>query len=157
VRYSVKITPLDIQQQQFKGKVFGGLNPDDVDTFLQAVAQEMENLSRENANLRETVQKRAAEAEILEQRERDLRDTLLAAHKISDDMKSNARKEADLIIAEAEIRAEKIVADAENRLVQLENDLQEIRRQKIQFESTFRSMLDSCLKMISCNERDEKA
>lgn len=153
----MKITPLDIQQQQFKGKVFGGLNPEEVDTFLQAVAHEMENLSRENASLREAVQKSASEAEILEQRERDLRDTLLAAHKISDDMKSNARKEADLLIAEAEIKAEKIVADAENRLVQLENDLQELRRQKIQFESSFRSMLDSCLKMISINEQSDQA
>ncbi len=152
----MKITPLDIQQQQFKGKVFGGLNPEEVDTFLQAVAHEMENLSRENASLREAVQKSASEAEILEQREKDLRDTLLAAHKISDDMKSNARKEADLLIAEAEIKAEKIVADAENRLVQLENDLQELRRQKIQFESSFRSMLDSCLKMISINEQNDQ-
>ena len=157
MRSFVKITPLDIQQQQFKGKVFGGLNPEEVDTFLQAVAHEMENLSRENASLREAVQKSASEAEVLEQREKDLRDRLLAAHKISDDMKSNARKEADLLIAEAEIKAEKIVADAENRLVQLENDLQELRRQKIQFESSFRSMLDSCLKMISINEQNDQA
>jgi len=153
----VKITPLDIQQQQFKGKVFGGLNPDEVDTFLQAVAREMENLSRENASLREAVQRSASEAETMEQREKDLRDTLLAANKISDDMKNNARKEAGLIIAEAEIKAEKIVADAENRLIQLENDLQELRRQKIQFESSFRSMLDSCLKMISINEQNDQA
>ncbi|MEA5113390.1 MAG: DivIVA domain-containing protein [Geobacteraceae bacterium] len=153
----MKITPLDIQQQQFKGKIFGGLNPDEVDTFLQAVAKEMENLSRENASLREAVQRSASEAEIMEQREKDLRDTLLAANKISDDMKNNARKEADLIIAEAEIKAEKIVADAENRLVQMENDLQELRRQKIQFESSFRSMLDSCLKMISINEQNDQA
>jgi len=153
----VKITPLDIQQQQFKGKVFGGLNPDDVDTFLQAVAREMENLSRENASLREAVQRSASEAEVMEQREKDLRDTLLAANKISDDMKNNARKEAGLIIAEAEIKAEKIVADAENRLIQLENDLQELRRQKIQFESSFRAMIDSCLKIISINEQNDQA
>ena len=50
---------------------------------------------------------------------------------------------------------EKIVAEAETRHVQLENDLQELRRQKFQFEATFRSMLDSCLKMISINERNE--
>lgn len=82
---------------------------------------------------------------------------MLAANKISDDMKNNARKEAGLIIAEAEIKAEKIVAEAENRLIQLENDLQELRRQKIQFESSFRSMLDSCLKMISINEQNDQA
>jgi len=55
-------------------------------------------------------------------------------------------------VAEAEVRAEKILADAENKLVQLRNDVQELRRQKIQFESAFRSLLESHNKMLSINE-----
>ena len=148
----MKITPLDIQQQQFKGKLFGGLNPDEVDSFLQTVAQEMENLNRENATFREQVQKFAAEAEILTQREKDLRDTLLAAQKITEEMKNNAQKEAELIVAEAEVRAEKILADAENKLNQLRNDIQELRRQKTQFETSFRSLIESHNKMLSLHE-----
>ena len=148
----MKISPLDIQQQQFKGKLFGGLNPDDVDSFLQAVAQEMERLNRENATLREQNQKMTAESDVLAQREKDLRETLLAAQRITEEMKINAQKEADLIVAEAEIRAERILADAENKLVQLKNDVQELRRQKIQFESSFRSLLESHNKMLSINE-----
>lgn len=148
----MKISPLDIQQQQFKGKLFGGLNPDDVDSFLQAVAQEMERLNRENAIFREQTQKMTAESEVLAQREKDLRETLLAAQRITEEMKTNAQKEADLIVAEAEVRAERILADAENKLVQLKNDVQELRRQKIQFESSFRSLLESHNKMLSINE-----
>jgi cell division initiation protein len=148
----VNITPLDIQQQQFKGKLLGGLNPDEVDSFLQLVAQEMENLIRENTGLREQAQKTAAEADALAQREKDLRDTLLAAQKITEEMKNNSQKEAELIIAEAEVQAEKIVAEAENRLSQLKNDIQELRRQKAQFEASFRSLLDSHSKMLSVNE-----
>jgi len=148
----VKITPLDIQQQQFKGKLFGGLNPEDVDSFLQSVAHEMENLNRENTGLREQVQKSAADAEILVQREKDLRDTLLAAQKVTEDMKNNARKEAELAIAEAEVQAEKLLADAENRLIQLKNEIQDLRVQKAQFEASFRSLLDSHYKMLSLNE-----
>jgi cell division initiation protein len=148
----VKITPLDIQQQQFKGKLFGGLNPDDVDSFLQSVAQEMENLNRENATFREQVQKMSAEAEVLAQREMDLRETLLAAQKITVEMKNNAQKEAELIVAEAEVRAEKIIAEAENKLIQLRNDIQELRRQKSQFETSFRSLLESHNKMLSLHE-----
>jgi len=148
----VKISPLDIQQQQFKGKLFGGLNPDDVDSFLQAVAQEMERLNRENTIFREQTQKMTAESEVLAQREKDLRETLLAAQRITEEMKTNAQKEADLIVAEAEVRAERILADAENKLVQLKNDVQELRRQKIQFESSFRSLLESHNKMLSINE-----
>jgi cell division initiation protein len=148
----VKITPIDIQQQQFKGKLFGGLNPDDVDSFLQAVSQEMENLNRENTSLREQVQKSLSEAEVLAQREKDLREMLLAAQKITEEMKNNARKEADLVIAEAEVQAEKILADAQNRLVQLKNDIQELRRQKTQFETSFRSLLDSHSKMLTVTD-----
>jgi len=148
----VKITPLDIQQQQFKGKLFGGLNPDEVDSFLQTVAQEMESLNRENTLFREQTQKMAAESEVLAQREKDLRETLLSAQRITEGMKNNAQKEADLIIAEAEVKAEKILADAESKLVQLRNDIQELRRQKIQFESSFRSLIETHIKMLTIHE-----
>lgn len=148
----MKITPLDIQQQQFKGKLFGGLNPDDVDSFLQAVSREMESLNRENTNLREEIQKCQSESEILVQREKELREMLLSAQKITDEMKNNARKEADLVIAEAEVQAEKIVANSQNRAVQLKNEIQELRRQKAQFESAFRALLDSYSRMLAVTD-----
>jgi cell division initiation protein len=148
----VKITPLDIQQQQFKGKLFGGLHPDEVDSFLQSVAQELENLNRENAGLREQSQKAAAEAEILAQREKDLRETILAAQKITEEMKGNARKEADLIIAEARVQADRIVAEAENRLIHLNNEIQDLRRQKAQYTASFRGLLESHGKILAVDE-----
>lgn len=145
----MKITPIDIQQQQFKGKMFGGLNPEDVDTFLQLVAREMEDLIRENSEFKEQIRKAAANEEEVAQREKDLRETLLAAQKIVEEMKANAQKEANLIIAEAEINAEKLLADAENRLAQLKNEILELRRQKLQFESSFKALLDTSYKLIS--------
>ncbi len=148
----MKITPLDIQQQQFKGKMFGGLNPEEVDTFLQLVAREMEDLIRENNVFKEQIRKAAANEDEVVQREKDLRETLLAAQKVIEEMKANAQKEASLLIAEAEIKADKLVAEAENRLVQLNNEIQELRREKLQFESSFKSLLDSHSKMLSLNE-----
>lgn len=149
----MKITPLDIQQQQFKGKVFGGLNSEEVDSFLQSVAREMEDLIRENCGLKEQVRKAAATEEELTQREKELRETLLAAQRIIEEMKSNAQKEADLIIAEAEIKADRLLADGENRLIQLKNEIQELQREKLQFESSLKSLLDSYYKMLSLNEQ----
>jgi cell division initiation protein len=148
----VKITPLDIQQQQFKGKVFGGLNPEEVDTFLQLVAKEMEELVRENGDLKEQVRKAAIVEEEMTQREREIRETLLAAQRVIEEMKNNAQKEAGLIVAEAEIKADKLIADSENRLVHLNSEIQELRRQKLQFESSLKSLLDSYYKMLSLNE-----
>ncbi|MEI8355063.1 MAG: DivIVA domain-containing protein [Deltaproteobacteria bacterium] len=145
----MKISPIDIQQQQFKGKMFGGLSPEDVDAFLQLVAREMEDLIRENSDIKEQHSKAVANEEEVAQRERDLRETLLAAQKIIEEMKSNAQKEATLLIAEAEINAEKLLFSAENRLAETKNEIQELRRQKLQFESSFKSLLDSSYKMLS--------
>jgi cell division initiation protein len=148
----MNITPLDIQQQQFKGKMLGGLDPNDVDAFLQMVASEMESLIRENSDLKEQTRKFSLQLEELSQREVALRDTMLAAQKITEDMKANAQKEAHLLVSEAELKGERIVAEAENRLIQLNNQIYEAKRQKLQFETNLKSLVESHLKMLSIEE-----
>lgn len=148
----MKITPLDIQQQQFKGKLFGGLNPEEVDTFLQLVARELEELARENSELREKVRKAEIAEEEIAQRDKEIRETLLAAQRVIEEMKNNAAKEAGLIVAEAEIKADRLVAEGENRIVELNNEIQELKRQRVQFESSLKSMLDSYNKLLILNE-----
>lgn len=148
----MKITPLDIQQQQFKGKLFGGLDQEDVDAFLQTVSLEMEGLSRENSELREQVRRNSEAMAEMSSREVQLRDTILAAQRISEEMKANAQKEATLIISEAELKAERILADAENKLAQLGSQIQDLRREKLQFETALKSLLDTHYKMITLNE-----
>ncbi|MBT0662760.1 DivIVA domain-containing protein [Geobacter pelophilus] len=147
----MQISPLDIQQQQFKGKMIGGLDPDDVDAFLQQISQEMERLIRENTELKDQCRKSAAEMDELRQRETNLRETMLAAQKITEEMKANAQKEATLLISEAEIKAERILADAENRLLQLNTQIQDLRREKLQFETSFKSILENHLKLLNTN------
>ncbi len=148
----MKISPLDIQQQQFKGKMLGGLDPNDVDAFLQTVAAEMESLIRENNELKEQQARSNRELVTMGEKEKDLRETMLAAQRITEDMKANARKEADLIVSEAELKAERIVADAEKRLVDIKVNIEEMRRQKIQFESSIRGLLDSFARQLSGDE-----
>jgi len=148
----VKITPLDIQQQQFKSKLFGGLDPEDVDAFLQTVSQEMENLSRENSDLREQAHRNAETAAEMTMLEGQLRETILAAQRITEEMKANSQKEATLVVSEAELKGERILADAENKLAQLKAQIEELRREKLQFEMAFKSLLDTHYKMLSLNE-----
>jgi len=148
----LRITPLDIQQQQFKGKMLGGLDPNDVDSFLQLVAQEMESLVRENDELKEQARKITLQMDELSQRESNLRETMLAAQKITEEMKNNAQKEATLLISEAELKAERILAGAENRLAQLNSNIHEVRRQKLQFETALKSLLETHLKMLSIGD-----
>jgi len=148
----MKISPLDIQQQQFKGKMVGGLDPNDVDAFLQTVASEMEGLIRENNDLKEHQARLNREMCDMSEKEKDLRETMLAAQRITEDMKTNAHKEAGLIVSEAELKAERIVADAEKRLVEIKVRIEEMRRQKIQFEASLKALLESFGRQICGDE-----
>ncbi|WP_224981684.1 DivIVA domain-containing protein [Geomonas agri] len=148
----MKITPMDIQQQQFKGKMLGGLDPEDVDAFLQQVAGEMEELIRENNDLKERLNRNATQMSEMEAREAQLRETMLAAQRITEEMKANAQKEAHLMISEAELKGERIVADAENKLVQLNNQIQDLKRDKLQFETGFRNLLDTYYKLLALDK-----
>lgn len=148
----MKITPLDIQQQQFKTRLFGGLDTEEVDAFLQTVAQEMEDLVRENSDLREQVRRNTDAMAEMSSRESQLRETMLAAQKITEEMKANSQKEATLTISEAELKAEKILADADLKLAQLNSQIQDLRREKLQFEMALKSLLDTHYKLITLNE-----
>lgn len=148
----MKISPMDIQQQQFKGKMLGGLDPEDVDSFLQSVAGEMEEFIRENNDLKERLNRNAQAMAEMEAREVQLRETMLAAQRITEEMKANAQKEAHLIVSEAELKGERIVAEAENRLLQLNNQIQELRREKVQFESGFKALLDNYYKLLALDQ-----
>jgi cell division initiation protein len=148
----MKITPLDIQQQQFKVKTFRGLDPDDVDAFLQSVAGEMENLIRENSRINELLLRQGGQMLELAEKERELREILLAAQRVIEEMKSNARREAEVIVSEAELKAERIVADAERQLGDLKCRIEEVRREKIQFEMSFKSLLASFSRQLSSDD-----
>ena len=148
----MKITPIDIQQQQFKGKMFGGLDSEDVDAFLQMVSGEMEDLIRENTELKEQARRVAADMEDMKQKEGSLRETMLAAQKITEEMKANSQKEATLLISEAELQAERILADADKKLAELKSQIQELRREKLQFETALKSLLDTHYKMLTLDE-----
>lgn len=148
----MKITPLDIQQQQFKVKTFRGLDPDDVDVFLQTVAGEMESLIRDNNELKELQARHNREVQDMAEKERELREVLLSAQRVIEEMKANARKEADLIVSEAELKGERIVADAERQLGDLKARIEEVRRQKIQFEMSFKGLLESFARQLSGDE-----
>lgn len=148
----MKITPIDIQQQQFKGKMWGGLDPDDVDAFLQTVASEMENLVRENNELKEQQARHNREMHEMAEKEKELREVMLAAQRVIEEMKAAAQKEATLIVGEAELKAERIVADSERRLGELKARIEDVSRQKVQFEMSLKSLLECHARMLSGDE-----
>ncbi len=146
----MRVTPIDIQQQQFKTRPFG-YDKGGVDRFLELVADELEALIRQTQDLKEELARQRASLEEMRGREQTLKETLLTTQRMTDDLKANARKEAQILIAEAQLRAERIVRDAEERRIALVGEIQEAKRQKISFETSLRVLVESHLRLLDGN------
>lgn len=103
---------------------------------------------RENIALKEELKRTLVRLEQHLERERTLQETMVTAQRISDDVKAQAKKEAEVRIAEAELQAEKIVAGANNRLIEMVRELNELKRQKVQFEAQLEAIIDSHQKLL---------
>lgn len=150
----MKLTPLDIQQQQFKSGLWG-FDTKEVDAFLDLVAGEFERLVRENNAVRDQLRQKETELEGHRGREQTLKDTMLTATRLTEEIRENAKKEAEIVIDRAEGQAEQIVQNAHNRMVRLLEDLDELRRQKAQLTASLQSVLDSHRKLLDA--MDERA
>ena len=149
----MKITPLDIQQQQFKTK-FRGFDVREVDTFLEHMADAFESLQSENKKFREEINRLKLESQGYKEREETFKRAMLNSQKVLEQMKQNARKSAELVIADAEIKAEKILSRAQNRLEQLHEDIAELKRQRMQIEVQIRSIIESHSKLLEIGKEE---
>jgi len=143
----MKITPLDIQQQQFK-KTRGRYDAGEVDSFLEMVRMEMEEVLRENSELRDELKKTKNRLSELVEHERTLKDAIISTQKVVEDIKANAQKEAEIITAEARLDADKIIGNAHEQIRKLTEDVQELKRQRVRVESELQAILNSHLKLL---------
>jgi cell division initiation protein len=151
----MKITPLDIQQQQFKTSL-RGFDRREVDAFLEQMAAVLESLQRENENDNEEIRRLEIEIQGYKKREETFKRALLNSQKVLDQMKENARKSAELIIAEAEVKAEKILNKAHNRLAQLHEDIAELKRQRTQIEVQISSIIEGHSRLLEIGKESMK-
>jgi cell division initiation protein len=148
------LTPLEIQKQTFARKL-KGFDPNEVRGYLQMVAEEIERLikdvdrlSRENTFLREDLDDH-------NQRERILKDTLLSAQKVSEDVKSNARKEAELIVKDAELLSERLVSQAMTRVADLERTIQDLKVERRGARNKLQATLDTIQQLLMLDAEQE--
>lgn len=151
----MKITPLDIQQQQFKTR-FRGFDIREVDAFLEQMAETFESLQKKNQNRGDEVRRLELEIQGYRKREETFKRALLNSQKVLDQMKDNARKSAELIIAEAEVKAEKILNRAHNRLAQLHEDIAELKRQRTQIEVQISSIIETHSRLLEIGKEGMK-
>ena len=152
----MSLTPLDIQQQQFKIR-FRGFDIREVDRFLEQVSESLAAMHAENKNLKEELRRLKLENQGYKEREETFKRAMLNSQKVLEQMKENARKSAEIIIADAEVKAEKILNRAHNRLSQLHEDIAELKRQRMQIEVQIRAIIESHSKLLEIGKESMDA
>jgi cell division initiation protein len=150
------LTALDIQQQRFRTKV-RGIDPKEVQTFLEQAAAAFEDLQRENHRLSDDVRQLRGEIEEHRKREGTFKRALMHSQKVLDQMKINAEKQADLIVAEAENKAEKLLHQAQRRLSQLQEHITKLKRQRVQIEVEIGSVIESHRRQLTLGQEQIQA
>jgi cell division initiation protein len=151
----MKITTIDIQKQQFRLR-FRGFDVREVDSFLTAVAEEFKDLVSENDTLKSEIARLEEQLVDYRGREKTLQEALVSAQRMADTVRGDAQRQAELTIAEAKLQAERILSEAQQRLTRLHDDMSELKRQYVQFETRVRSAVEAHLKLLDL-ERDEPA
>jgi cell division initiation protein len=151
----MQLTPLDIQQRQFRLRFPRGYDPKEVESFLSSVADFVSGLLKEKDDLARDLAERNRQLSEHRDREKTLKNTLVSAQKAVEQMKANAEKEAKLLVSEAEVKAERILNNAHSRLAQIHEDIAELKRQRTQFEIKLRSTIETYLKMLDMQQEEE--
>jgi DivIVA domain-containing protein len=171
----IDLTPLDVRKKRgdFR-KAMRGYEPQEVDSFLELVAERLEELVKELITLRERTAVLQAQVDAQVGREKAVQDALVTAQSLRDQINDQARREADMVGAqsrreaemiaeqtrreaemarrEAEAEARRIVADAERQLEERKGALEEVERKRTRFLTTYRRLLERELDMVVVEE-----
>ena len=148
-----RMSPLEIQKREFSKK-WKGLDPIEVSQFLVDVAEDMEALARENADLDARLRHLEQENEEHRERERILKQTLLSAQEASEDIRNAAHKEAELVVREAQDSAEKLTHSALQRAAEIEKAIHELKVQRANFRLQLQKMIELFQQVLEF-DRDE--
>jgi cell division initiation protein len=146
------LTPLDIQQQRFR-TAFRGYETKEVESFLEQAASAFEEVQRENLRLGEELKRIAGEIEEFKRREGTIKRALLHSQKVLDQMQENARREADVIVAEAQAKADKILQHAQGRVAELQESIAELKRRRVQVEAEITFVIESHRKLLEAERQ----
>jgi len=150
---AMRITPLDIQQMVFKVS-FRGYDKEEVNRFLEELAQTVESLNRDNAVQREKIIFLEQQLAELKRTEATLSSTLLSAQSLAEDVKRNAQREADLVVKEAELKAGELIRQAKVELTDTQRDLSSIQKQRLLMVERLRASLRMFERMLEVEEQE---
>lgn len=143
----MSLTPLDIHNKEF-GRRIRGYDEDEVNEFLDQVIKDYEALIRENKELQEQVLTMQEKVSHFSSIEETLSKTIILAQETADEVKNNSKKEAQLIIKEAEKNADRIINESLGKSRKVAIEVEELKKQASIYRTRFRSLLEAQLEML---------
>ncbi len=152
----MKITPMEIQQQRFKKRLYG-LDESQVEVFLERVADAVEDLVRERTELMDA--NRVLEAEINAYRDREdaFRESVVHSRQVMEGIQENATKEAELIVSEAQMKAENIINEAHAKYTKVSEDISDLKRRRASIDIQIRGILAAHKKVLDIARGENEA
>jgi len=151
----MKTMPVDLRQAHFQLR-FRGYDPEAVQTFLERMADDMEVWVKENAELRAKINAQDNMLVELKKAEATLATTLVTAQKAMEEMKTVAQKEAEMILRQAELRAEETTSAATQRVNQIQGDILNLLKQRGLFIERVRALMQSFEKVLEWETEKSK-
>jgi cell division initiation protein len=142
------LTPLDIHNKEF-GRSFRGYDEDEVNEFLDQVIKDYEALIRENKELQAQVAALQERLDHFANIEETLSKTIIVAQEAADEVKNNSKKEAQLILKEAEKNADRIINEALARSRKIALEIEELKKQASVYRTRFRTLVEAQLELLS--------
>jgi cell division initiation protein len=145
---------MDIQRQTF-GEKFRGLDKDEVRAYLNIVAEEVAALQMERDRLAQEVQSLGMLIDEHRQRETILKNTLLTAQRLSEEIRDAARKQAESVVKEAEIQADRLVELAQSRAHEVERGILDLRAHRTSLRTDIRALITRLSHLLDLQEEAE--
>ena len=139
----MKITTEDILTKTFTKKTFGGYSTVEVIEFLKSVSEELDEQTRNNEKLSGQLREKDLFIQECRDREAILKNVMISAQKIADNLKKDAEKQADEILKDAKEKADLLVQDARDSLKTAYQDLSDLKRIHVQLKSSLQAVLQS--------------
>ena len=141
------LTPVDLETTVFR-RGFRGYRTKEVQEFMEHLTIDYEHLYKENINLKEDIENLQSQLERYRQVEATLKNTLVLAQSTAEEVKNAGQKQADLILREANHRAEQIRGrvreEIQNELQQLAN----LKQQSDMFRLQFKKFLEGLGELV---------
>jgi cell division initiation protein len=152
----VSLTPVEIRHVKLGRRLFG-YDRKATDRLLEEIVSSFEQVWRERADLRDEIEE--LEGELTRQKEIEgaLRNTLLSAERMADDLRGQARREADVIVAEARSTARDIVSGAENERERIQSEIRRLRTLEVDVRAEYRAFLVAALDRLEGDTQDRRA